>query len=201
MNKKLFVFFLGMLLLFSSLAARPVFYFNTGMSKPFAPEEFKQYWRAGYNIGAGVGFPLSERFELQGVLFYDNLALDDTRYIDKITDKTAYASVTDGDTHIGSLWANAKLFIPSEQNDKVTPFLTGGVCIANRLIAEKEIFTEQKTFTEEKQSDMVPGAGIGLGFDIEMGSGTLLNIQVRMHALFTDDISIYAPVTLGVKIK
>ncbi len=200
MNKVCITLFV-ILAVFSSLSAMPVFYFNTGLSKPFAPEEFSQYWRSGYNIGVAVGFPLTERFELQGLLFYDNLALDDTRYIETITDKTAYASVTDGDTHIAELWANAKVYMPTDQSDKVIPFLTGGVCVANKLVTEKKIFTEQKTYTEKKQSDTVPGAGFGLGFNIEMGSGTSLDVQVRLHALFTKDISIYAPVILGVKIK
>lgn len=183
------------------LVAGPNYYANIGMTKPFAPEPFRTDWRSGFNLGAGIGFNLSPKFEIQGEVLYDYLQLDDNSYLNNVTDNIAYAAVSGGETSILSLSANFKYFSPINDQARAVPFLVGTLGVASKTINERRVTTADQQFVEPKETDTVPALGAGLGLEIEMGGNTYFVIEGRFNVLLTDKTTVYAPLKLGIVIR
>ncbi len=184
------------------LFANPNYYVNLGMSKPYAPDDFQKNWRSGFNLGAGLGYNLSPKFEVQAELFYDNFQLDDNAFLGDITKSNdPFASVLGGSTSIFTFFANAKILSPLKNNSSFTPYLIGGVGIASKSIGEMDITTEDMQFVIAKDSETTVSAGAGLGVEIVMGARTSFVIEGRFNALFTDETTVYLPVKLGIVIR
>ena len=201
MRPKSLFFILMMLCTPALVFAAPNYYANIGMSKPFAPEPFRNDWRSGFNLGAGIGFNVSPKFEIQGEVLYDFFQLDDNSYLKNITDNIAYASVSGGETSILTLSANFKYFSPISDDARVTPFLVGTVGAASKIISEKNINTEERQYTETKESNTIPAFGAGLGVEIEMGGNTYFVIEGRFNVLLTEETTVYMPLKLGIVIR
>lgn len=182
-------------------AASPNYYVNIGMTKPFAPETFNTDWRSGFNLGAGLGFNVSPKFEIQGEILYDYLQLDDNSFLTDIADNMAYASVSGGETSILTASANLKYFSPIGEEARATPFLVGTFGFASKVIREKKINTEESSFTEPKVTENVPAVGAGLGLEIEMGENTYFVVEGRFNVLFTEETTVYLPLKLGIVIR
>ncbi len=196
-------FFLLGLFLTATLFANPNYYVNIGMSKPYAPDEFQKNWRSGYNLGAGIGYNLKPRLELQGEFFFDNFQLDDNAFLGDITeDDDLFASVMGGSVSIVSFYANVKYLSPLEKSSTLTPYLIGGIGFASKMIGEMDVTTgELDPYTIEKETYAAAAAGIGLGVEIVMGARTSFVVEGRFNILFTDEATVYMPLKLGIVIR
>ena len=192
-----------LLTLTSILSARPKYYFNIGMTKPFAPEDFLTNWRSGYQIGAGIGFMLGDRLEIIPGLYYSNFSLNDANFLSGYLndDEEVFSSVTGGTTNIFDVSADLKYVVPTKSASKITPYLIGGVGFASHIVTEKNITTSTDPITEEKQSNQIACAGAGIGFEFIMGKNTYFVVEGRFNMLFTDETTVYAPIKLGIMIK
>jgi len=182
--------------------ANPNYYANIGMSKPFAPEVFQEDWRAGFNIGTGIGYNFSPKFEIQGELLYDNFQLDDNSFLNGITDANDfYASVSGGTTSLIGLYANFKYLSPLKNKATLTPYIVGSLGIVNKSIAEFKVTTEEEMYTIPKESQTIPAAGMGLGVEFVMGKSTSFVVEGRFNVLLTDETTVYFPLKLGIVIR
>jgi hypothetical protein len=189
------------LLLFGTavLAARPRYFFNTGMTKPFSPTVFRNQWRSGFNLGAGIGFQLAPKFELEGEFLVHQMQLDDAAYLNNITSSDdLYSAVTGGTTTILDFSANMKYMVPSPSANQVTPYLLGVFGIADQITTKKDVTTQDLNFSEARESTLAPMAGLGLGFEIALSTNTSLVIEGGFHFLFAKETTIYFPLKFGI---
>jgi len=201
MTGKLFTLFLTCALA-TTIFARPNFYVNTAISKPFSPESFSGDWRSGYEIGAGIGFMMNKRFEIIPAFGYNNFSLNDQSFLsDYLGQDNVYSSVTGGTTHLIHLGVDAKYLVPPKGLPKITPYLIAGAGFGSRIISEKEIITSAGPTIDPRQSRSGAWAGGGLGFEFIMGGNTYLVLEARFNLLFADQTTVYAPIKFGITIK
>lgn len=182
--------------------ANPNYYVNIGMSKPFAPDDFQNHWRSGFNVGLGLGHNFSPKFEIQGELLYDNFQLDDIAFLNNISDKNdLYASVAGGGTSLYAVYANFKYLSPLERNTFLTPYIVGCLGLAAQQIAEMKVTVEEGPYTISKESQAALAAGLGIGVEIVMGGRTSFVVEGRFNVLFTEKTTVYFPLKLGIVIR
>lgn len=198
-SSRLVLFFLLVMITFAY--SRPNYYLALGISKPFAPEEFKENWRTGYTVNGAIGLPITSKLEIQGDLLYDNFSLHDLRYLESINESSEYASVSGGTAHLISFYINSKYRVPPQNPKKTIPYLTAGVGLSSRTYAERQVYDEEGYYIIEKETENVPAAGLGIGFEIEMSENTVLYLEGRFNVLFTKDYSVYFPLKFGVAFK
>lgn len=200
MNKSIGRIIMAALAVFSASSTAGTRYFvNTGISKPFSPAVFKDQWRSGYNLGAGIGFQLTPKFEIEGEFLLHQMQLDDNAYLRRVTlSDDLYSAVSGGTVSIMELSANMKYMVPSAKNNQVTPYLLVAVGIADKIISAKEVTTEDKSFTEPRETSLAPSAGLGMGFEIIMAKNTSLVIEGGFHFLFAQETTIYFPLKFGI---
>lgn len=198
---KLFTLFLSCALS-TTLFARPNFYVNTAISKPFAPESFSGDWHSGYELGAGVGFMMNKRLEIISVIDYNNFSLNDQSFLsDYLGQDNIYSSVTGGTTHLFHLGIDAKYLVPPKNSPKITPYVIAGAGFGSRIISQKEIITEAETTIDPQTTFSGAWAGGGLGFEFIMGGNTYFVVEARFNLLFADQTTVYAPIKFGITIK
>ncbi|MBN1480904.1 outer membrane beta-barrel protein [candidate division KSB1 bacterium] len=186
----------------SFVYANPNYYVNIGMSKPFAPDDFQNHWRSGFNVGLGLGYNFSPKFEIQGEFLYDNFQLDDIAFLNDITgNNDVYASVAGGGASLYAVYANFKYLSPIERNTSLTPYIVGSLGLAAQQIAEKKVTVEEGPYTIPKESQTSPGVGLGIGVEIVMGGRTSFVVEGRFNILFTDETTVYFPLKLGIVIR
>ncbi|RLD12406.1 hypothetical protein DRI50_09145 [candidate division KSB1 bacterium] len=201
MRSKLFTLLLTCALS-TTLFARPHFYFNTAISKPFAPESFSGDWHSGYELGVGAGFMMNKRLEIIPAFDYNNFALNDQSFLsDYLGQDNIYSSVTGGTTHLFHVGIDAKYLVPPKVSSKITPYIIGGAGFGSRIITEKEIITAAETSHDPRHTFSGAWAGGGLGFEFIMGGNTYFVLEGRFNVLFADKATIYAPIKFGITIK
>jgi hypothetical protein len=179
--------------------AGPRYFFNTGMSKPFSPTDFRNQWRSGFNLGAGVGFQLAPKIEIEAEFLVHQMQLDDNAYLSNVTSSDdLYSAVTGGTTTIVDLSANFKYLVPSPSDNQITPYLLGVVGIADQITSKKDVTTQDLNYTEARESTVAPMAGLGLGFEIALSDNTSLVIEGSFHFLFAQETTIYFPFKFGI---
>ncbi len=191
----------GCLLLVTIAVAQPNYYFNTAIVKPFAPDDVQKYYLTGGDVGVGMGWNLSEKFELGASFAYEFFSLDDNTYLTDQVGNDAYASVGDGDMNVMALMADARILSPHPEKEHIVPFIVGSVGLARRFIAEKELMTADEIRMIAAEEDIVPAAGIGIGATIDLGDKTAFFVELRAMALFTDEITAYVPLKFGMSIR
>ena len=186
----------------SSIFANPNYYANIGISKPFAPDDFQENWRSGFNVGLGLGYNLSPKFEIQGEFLYDTFQLDDNNFLNGITDANdVFSSVTGGEASLYGLYANFKYLSPLQKNTTLTPYMVGSLGLVSKNIAEMRVMTEDDMYTIPKESQTTAAVGMGLGLEIVMGNRTSFVVEGRFNVLFTDETTVYFPLKLGIVIR
>ena len=190
-----------LLLTCSFVVANPSYYATLGMSKPFAPDDFQKNWRAGFNIGAAIGYSFSSHLEVQGEFLYDNFPLDDLSYLGDFTDVNSfYASVSGGTASLLGFYANVKYLSPLQKDATLTPYLIGELGLGTLMIGEREVTTESEMFTVPQESQTALATGLGLGVEIVMGGRTSFVVEGRFNVLLTDETTVYFPLKLGIVI-
>lgn len=182
--------------------ASPRYYVNTGISKPMAPTALKEQWRAGFNLGTGVGFTLSPRLEVIGGLSLHQMQLDDNAFLNTVTKANdVYASVNGGTTTLLGLAADFKYLVPTAQNRQVTPYLSAALGVANKIVSQKEITTEERIYSEARESTIRALAGAGIGFEIAMAKNTSLAVEVGFRMMLTKEPTVVLPLNFGIVIN
>ncbi|RPI03019.1 MAG: hypothetical protein EHM72_02590 [Calditrichaeota bacterium] len=199
MQKRIVLLIMLSLLCFQTLPAKQRFYFNTGINKPLSPSAFKDYWRSGFNLGAGTGFVLNPHFEIAAVFSFDQMQLDDNAFLKSITQSNdVYSSVLGGTTSIFDIIAALKYKVPTPNHPNVTPYLTAAMGVSDKIIGKKEVSTEEDYFEEARENDILPSAGIGMGFEIVTAKNTSLVIEGSFQFLFGKETTIYFPLKFGI---
>src|SRR5688572_12014619 len=86
---------------------RPVLRLQTGITVPSAPDEFSDYWKAGFNLGGAIGFPLTTAFGLEASLGFSNMSFNESGFLQDLGLTPSEANVTGGSVTIITASADA----------------------------------------------------------------------------------------------
>jgi len=208
--KKLFILFfcLWTPLLFAQDGSKINYYVNTGISKTFAPEDFNKFWREGFNLGLGVGRLITPRLEIQGALTYNSFDLNTTSYIDNgtlssnlLSDSSGFKTADGGQSSIFSFLINLKAMFPTKQNNKVIPYLIGGIGYGRIKFDEIMVQSPVDIKIEPSHLENVFSAGAGIGFEFDMSEKTDIYLEGKFDYLLTEqDATVIFPIKFGITI-
>jgi hypothetical protein len=130
MKKPLPLLFIMILIMQTSLAngqtEEASVYINTGFSIPSAPDNFSDYWKTGFNIGGGIGFPIIPNLRFQVDLEYNSFAINKDAFDNDFIYGGTDISISGGTASILTAAANLKALISTGSSSK-TPYFIGGV--------------------------------------------------------------------------
>jgi opacity protein-like surface antigen len=176
-------------------------FINTGFSIPSAPNEFSDYWKTGFNIGGGIGFPIIRNLRFQVDLEYNSFAFDEDTFIDDLSYGGTGISISGGTASILTAAVNLKALIPTGSYSK-TPYLIGGVSFFALSISDGTVRYEQYTRTIGGDSDPAIGLSLGAGISFVMNPNMNIFIEARYGIGFTEDEDTqYIPFKVGLEFK
>jgi opacity protein-like surface antigen len=176
-------------------------FINTGFSIPTAPDEFSDYWKTGFNIGGGIGFPIIRNLRFQVDLEYNSFAFDEDTFIDDLSYGGTGISISGGTASILTAAVNLKALIPTGSYSK-TPYLIGGVSFFALSISDGTVRYEQYTRTIGGDSDPAIGLSLGAGISFVMNPNMNIFIEARYGIGFTEDEDTqYIPFKVGLEFK
>jgi outer membrane protein W len=190
-------------LIFAQDVKKPIFYVNTGIVKPMAPEDFHSNWVAGYTLGFGAGTRVTPRLEIRGMFSFNNFTLSDQNYMTSHQLINAYTNLDGGEQEILTVFAEIKALFPTKTTTKVIPYFVAGAGWMD--IIHKEINVTQE---DPSQDQTIPkftkntyGASLGIGFDFPMDEHTVLYLETKFKVGFTPTNSTaILPIKFGVSI-
>lgn len=193
------VLFTAVIVPFAHSQTTPVFYLNSGVSIPAAPDAFSDYRKMGLNLGGGMGYPLTSNLTLQGYVDYNNFTFDEERFLaDRGRLGERGVSIDGGAATILTISGNLKVSVPSS-TARIAPFFTGGVSFFKRSISDVSISgTRFKVEFDDIDSATAFSIGFGAGLDVNLSDHVALFIEGKYAIGFTEDESTqYVPVKLG----
>ncbi|MBN1998435.1 outer membrane beta-barrel protein [candidate division KSB1 bacterium] len=178
-------------------------YVGTGLSTPRAPSEFQRNYRAGYNLGVGIGTMLSSKLELKGYFTYHDFTLDTQGFISQYDYDEASTVVEGGKSSVMAALVNIKMLFPTQKTTKVIPYFFVGGGLFRVQNKDVEVMTEETAgLIIPGKKETAPGSCIGVGFDFKMDEYTTLFLEVKVDVGFTkDETTVVLPITFGVSVK
>lgn len=182
-------------------AIKPSYYLNTGFSVPSSPEEFSDYWKMGFSLGAGIGYPLSPIMLMQGSLDYSRFPFDDDRFL-RDSGYSGYGfSISGGSATIITVSADLKAR-PSGGTSSIVPYVVGGFSYFRLATSNMTISYQGQSQTLDGESDDALGLAFGAGIEYAIGPKMSLFAEGRYGVGFTEGESTqHFPVKLGIIIK
>jgi hypothetical protein len=209
--KKQILMSLAMVILAASLMANElpsiVFHVNTGVSRPMAPEIFKETHLSGYNIGLSAGKYLSSRFQVEGSVCLNNFGFDKkgfTEYLGYSTDEfSAEGGKAWGFTAMGKIRAD----FPPGQYSKMIPYVSAGLGLF--MLTEEDIDYTIYLENEPPVYEMMEGGkettfgtSFGIGLDYILDKPTSFFLEINCTVGFTEEkATVFFPIKFGISIK
>jgi opacity protein-like surface antigen len=179
-----------------------VIYLNSGLALPSAPNEFSSYWKTGFNIGGGVGFPITNNVKFVGSILYGRFGFDGEKLMTDNGFGGYGLQINGGEASILMLSAGYKIKLTNTPN-RVVPF----ICADAGLF---RISTSNATMSYQGQTETVTADGgeTKLGFDA--GAGLNINLTPRTDLVLGAKIVIgltkgqstsYFPILIGLEFR
>ena len=173
--------------------------FGGGLSFPSQPNLFSDYWKTGFNVGAGLGYKLSTAVSIDGTFEYNNFAFDDEGLLNDLG-ATGYGITIQGGSAtifsvIGSLKAN---LIPPPK--PVSPYFLVGIGLFSLSTSDITISTPYGSEKKKGDSESAFTIVFGVGLDIRANETTTVFIQVADGVGFTKGQNTsYVPLKAGLR--
>lgn len=159
------------------------FYLGAGLGLPMS--DFGDAYKMGLHGTGAVGFVVAPGFSILGKVEYHTFSIDDQG-----------ASNVDGGSFNALMFGGAGRYNFQTASGKMSPFLMGGLGMANGKVSDLTIGDTKYTFDSETKLYFEFGGGV----DIAAGQAMSLFIQGRYVSIQTDDVSTsFIPVTVGLK--
>lgn len=196
------VLFIPGQLIRAQTAKKPIFYVHTGISTTRSPVDYQNHYNSGFNLGAGVGTLLSQKFEVRALVNYHDFELNDNGFLTskQMADETSM--IDGGKSNVITLLADIKYLYPIPKNDKIVPYFLGAVGLFHINNKDIDVFFQEDMFKFEGKTETALGAGLGLGFDIRVEEHTYLMAEVRFDLGMTEgEITTIMPIKFGISIR
>jgi hypothetical protein len=185
-------------------AKKTMVYAFTGLSRPNKPESFYSSWSSGYDLGVGMGYALSPKFELDGILTYNNFPFDQQSFEESLKGTENLDSTrVDGDpAHILTFMVRAKWIAPPGEGSKSSMygFVDAGWMYRHQNGAT--VTPPRKQYTLLAADEHAACAGLGLGADFLLDPSTNFFVEVEAVAGFTKSETVfYLPIKFGMRIR
>jgi hypothetical protein len=187
-----------------ALEKKTMVYVFTGMSRPTKPESFNTSWSSGYNVGLGMGYAFSPKFELDGLLTYNNFPFDQQSFEESIKEKENLDSTrVEGDpAHILTFVVRAKWIAPPSEGSKSSMY---GFIDAGWLYRHQNgaiVTPPDGQYTLLAADEHTACVGLGLGADLLLDPSTNFFVEVEAMAGFTkSETVLYLPIKFGMRIR
>jgi opacity protein-like surface antigen len=188
----------------------PKLYFlvNAGLSTPNAPDAFENTWKDGTSIGGGIGYRISPRLAIQGLVNYDSFEFDGQKILaefDLGSLPGVDVNVSGADTSVLSLSAELKAALRADPN-KASPYVAIGAGVADVDVSDTVIsmsfFGFEMAETMPGMSETAATATLAGGVDIPLKGRYGAFIEGRYQANFTEGDSLdFGSVRTGVRIR
>jgi opacity protein-like surface antigen len=179
----------------------PTYYVNTGLAVPSTPTEFSDYWKTGFNIGGGVGFPISENASFIGNLLYSRFGFDGEKFMADNGFGGYGLEIDGGNANIITISGDFRFVLGSKPN-KVTPYLTGGAGLFRISINEATMSYQGQSETVRSSTETKVGLNMGAGLNIALTPQTSLQLGVKYVLGFTKGENTgYFPLQIGLAFR
>ncbi len=148
-----------------------------GLSIPLNPNDFSDYWTAGFNGVAGLGFEISEGVIISGSIGYNIFPLNEDEFLKDAGLSNSGISTEGGSTSILFLSANFKgVLTPSSKSAR--PYLTGGIGYFNLGFDEIKITDGTNSISFDSESEGAFGLSGAGGIEFPVSNNTLIFVEV-----------------------
>jgi hypothetical protein len=177
------------------------FMFGGGLSFPSQPRLFSDYWKMGFNIGAGFDNRLSQTLSLEGTFEYNNFAFDDEGFLKDYGFSGYGVTIEGGSATIFSVLAGLKAnLIPIDK--PVSPYFLGEMGIFSLSTSDMTVSGPGGSMTGKGSSESAFTVVFGAGLDFVAGETTTVFIQAAYGLGFTKNESTnYIPLKAGLRIN
>lgn len=90
-------------------------YINSGVTFPIQPDNFKEFWSVGHNLGIGIGYKLGQSLIANVYFNYNLLPLSEADFLKKGNLSNFTGTLDGGDVTIKTLSANLKMLLSPEK--------------------------------------------------------------------------------------
>ena len=175
--------------------------FNSGFSLPSAPVGFADYWKTGFNFGAGLEYPLSPKVIFQGCFDYNNFPLNEDKFLSEDGPRGLDVSVEGGAASITTVSANLKAPL-SVSGSSVTPYFVGGLGIIRISLSDVTVRYQDEIEIFDGVSETAVGLIFGAGLDFTINPKVNMFVEIKYVIGVTQDESTrYYPVKIGLSFK
>ncbi|MFC1564851.1 hypothetical protein ACFL6G_07930 [candidate division KSB1 bacterium] len=180
-------------------AFKPEIFITVGPSFPMRDVNFSENWNMGINIGAGVGFQLTEQLALAGSFDYNHFPFDDAHFSKlhptELLVSGPVAKIMNFDLRL-------KFHFPSEDS-KISPYITGGGGLF-RMTSDELVWIDQigqERATDPVNETVMCGLG-GAGFEYQHSENICIFLEGLYNTGFTERNSTQIiQIKLGFKYK
>ena len=205
MRKIIFNIFLLLVTAVNVFAQEPnkvELYGNSGISFPAGPDEFSDYWKMGFNLGGGIGYPLTPNFVLIGYFDFNSFKFDDDAFLEDYGLGGSGLSVSGGEASVITLSGNLKINLQTSSS-QARPYLIGGIGLFKLSVSDMTIYDRFGGFAKtEGDSETAFSVLLGAGIDFAVGERMDLFFEGKYAIGFTEDESTQVlPIKLGLKFR
>ncbi|HXG00393.1 MAG TPA: outer membrane beta-barrel protein [Bacteroidota bacterium] len=197
---------LAALLIFSSSSfiqeeGRAELYLHGGLSFPFQPKEFSDYWKMGFNIGGGLGYSFSPYLALVGHVDYNNFAFDEDGFLKDLGFSGLGIKISGGSASIFTVSGNLKATLTTTPHS-VSPYFIGGIGFFSISISEVTVSGGGVSVRVEGDSESAFCVSFGPGIDISAAETVSILLEGKYVIGFTEnENTTYIPLKAGIKVK
>lgn len=175
-------------------------FFTAGLSFPSKPQAFSDYWKMGFGVGGGIGFPLSPSISLTGSIDYNSFAFNEEGFLKSIGLSGSGVSVTGASATIFTITGNVKALLNATPAS-VAPYVTAGLGFFSLSTSDVTAAYQGNTATAKGDSESAFSLLFGAGIEIPAGTSTLF-IEGKYGLGFTKgESTAFIPVRGGIKMK
>jgi opacity protein-like surface antigen len=203
MNRLISVLVLLLTITLSSPSQEKVndFYISGGLSFPSGPQVFSDYWKMGFNVGGGFGFPLSTSVSLIAIVDYNNFSFDEEGFLKAFGFSNYGLSITGGSASIFTVNGNIKILLNTTPNT-TSPYIIGGLGFFSLSTSDVTVSGSGGSVNVAGDSESAFNVQFGLGIDIPTSSTMNVFIEGRYGIGFTkEENTSFLPIRIGLRIK
>lgn len=170
---------------------------------PLNPEDFREFWQFGFNVGAGVGISVWKDLEIVGTFAYHRLPFDDNEFLNEAGAIGVDIAIDGGAITLTALVARLKYNYPSEA--WIQPYLLAGFGAHRRTFDDLDVDvlagTDLQSFTSTGEDETAFGLDIGGGLGFPVLPGVQAFVEGGYTLVFMEDDQIrYFPFRFGVAV-
>ena len=170
-----------------------------GISIPYLPEEYRTYWKTGYNIGGGIGYSLDPGSIGYGSVFvtveYGRTNFDGKKYNDSLKVLHPMDTAIGGPVKLVNLMLNFKGSFSSTKKT-IAPYFLMGVGFMYYSVGEIYVSPDTSLIVAGINKGAVSWS-FGVGIEVPVGESARVFVQAKSLLGVSDPTRQNFPITAG----